>query len=37
MTNSKFREPFSGFSHMVGAIISLLGLCFLVTITTYTL
>lgn len=29
MTNSKFREPFSGFSHMVGAIISLLGLCFL--------
>jgi len=29
MTNSKFREPFSGFSHMLGAIISLLGLVFL--------
>lgn len=36
MTNSKFREPFSGFSHMVGAIISLLGLFFLLFVQLYT-
>jgi len=36
MINSKFREPFSGFSHMIGAIISLLGLCFLLFVQLYT-
>ncbi|MFR1708527.1 MAG: PAQR family membrane homeostasis protein TrhA [Clostridium sp.] len=36
MTNSKFREPFSGFSHMIGAIISLLGLFFLLFAQLYT-
>lgn len=36
MINSKFREPFSGFSHMIGAIISLLGLCFLLSVQLYT-
>ncbi|MEG1255713.1 hemolysin III family protein [Clostridium sp.] len=28
--NAKFREPFSGFSHVFGAAISLIGLCFLI-------
>ena len=34
--NIKFREPFSGFSHMFGAIISLLGLVFLLFAQIYT-
>jgi len=28
--NAKFREPFSGFSHVFGAAISFIGLCFLI-------
>ena len=34
--NIKFREPFSGFSHMFGAIISFLGLVFLLIAQIYT-
>jgi hemolysin III len=36
MTNSKFREPFSGFSHMLGAIISFFGLCLLLFVQLHT-
>lgn len=34
--NAKFREPFSGFSHVFGAIISFLGLVLLLSVQIYT-